>query len=295
MAQPNVQTTQNDQSTLINPLDAIRNQTKLDATQIREVERISRISPYLALPRDANLFNCLNKWRDSRICGRVITLDALGIVKALDVYLDANTRQRGGLIQVPATTVSITMEKNYREKDILLAILEFLSNPIICGSLRDLRKRAVATIKSYKVRNIIVVDSHYLSYGGFNELMSIARKLDISVVLVGMPYMDQLLLSDKPHFVNIKDTFENEFVYQTLSLQETGEVVKTWESQALGLIKPLNLFKNNEVIKELHNASGGKLSLLYISLRKVIAWHLEHPKAQLNHINIAQAVSITYK
>lgn len=180
MAKSNaVQKSQANPSVSANPQDSIRKEPNFTIEQLQEIERIGQISPYVCLARDKTLFAGLNHWRDLRICGKIRTLDTLGLSKALDVYANVNTKRRGDLIQVPAVTVLITIEESFRVNDILLSILAFLSHPITFGPLRDLRKRVRGTIKDYQVKNIIVNNAHYLSYGGFNELMTLAKKMNI--------------------------------------------------------------------------------------------------------------------
>ncbi|MGK7932597.1 MAG: AAA family ATPase [Microcystaceae cyanobacterium] len=296
MAQSNaVQQSQTNPSVSANPQDIIRKQPNLTAEQIQEIERIGQISPYVCLARDATLFAGLNHWRDSRICGKIRTEDTLGLSTALTVYADTNTKRRGGLIQVPAVTVLITIEERFRLNDILLSILAFLSHPISCGTLRDLRKRVRGIIKDYQVKNIIVNDAHHLSYSGFNELMTLAKKMNLSVVLTGIPHLYTLLDNENGKFFSIKQTFRDRFDYDILSLADIQTVVTTWESQAIVGKKKLNLATNQDIIRELYNNSEGKLDLLYIGLRKVAKWRSRHPRAQVNHQNVAKALSLDFK
>ncbi|GFE68755.1 AAA family ATPase [Chroococcus sp. FPU101] len=287
------------ESSVANSQDFIRKQQNFTLEQLQEIERIGQISPYVGLARDLELFDCLNHWRDLRICGKVRTLDTLGLSKALAVYSEANTRRKGGLIQVPASVVYLEAEEKFTEKDILLSILLFLSNPFLFGTLRDLRKRVRGTLKDYKVKNIIVNNAHYLSYAEFNELMTIFKHLDISVVLAGLPRLDSTLdpksVSQKEKFVCINDTFRQRCSYYTLSLADTITIVEKWESLALIGTKPMKLAENQEIVRKLHQASEGKLRLLYENLREVVTWYIKHPKAQINHFNVTKALSLDYE
>ncbi|MEM9767291.1 MAG: ATP-binding protein, partial [Cyanobacteria bacterium P01_D01_bin.71] len=61
--------------------------------------------------------------------------------KALQFYLRDQVKLRGGLLQIPAPVAYIEVEQNGSATDVLLLILDFLSNPLDCGTLRDLRSR----------------------------------------------------------------------------------------------------------------------------------------------------------
>ena len=279
----------------VNSLDIIRHQPNYSPEQLEEIERIGKISPYVGLERDKALFARLNYWRDLKMCGKVRTLDRLGLAKALTVYAEANTKRRGKLVQVPASVVYIKAETTCGGKDLLLLILEFLSNPLSCGPLRDLRKRTLGTLKAYKVKNIVVNNADFLAYSAFNELMRIFEELQISVVLVGMPYLDEILMptsGKKMKFFNIHQTFLRGFSYDTLSIGDTQAVIKTWEKAGLKWSKPINLAGNQEIVKTLHKASQGQLQLLYENLREVAVWCLNHPQGQINHQNVGKALSL---
>lgn len=286
------------QGIFVNPLELLRKQPNFTPEQLKEIERIGNISPYVGLERDKALFTCLNHWRDLKICGKVRTLDRLGLASALAVYSEANTRRRGGLVQIPASVVYTSAEAGCGAKDVLLLILEFLSNPLNCGPLRDLRKRTLGTLKAYKVKNLVVNNADFLSYSAFNELMRIFEKLQISVVLVGMPYLDEMLIptsGNKMKFFHIHNTFLRGFSYDTLSVGDTQTVIKTWEESGLRWSKPMNLAENQEIVKTLYQASQGELRLLYESLREVAVWCLKHPQAQINRQNVAKALSLDYE
>jgi len=281
------------------PENLIINQPGLAPEQLNQIKQICRISPYIALERDKSMFACLNYWRDLKICGKIVTLDTLGLAKALEVYVNTNTKQKGGLIQIPASTVFITAENKDTEKDILLSILKFLLHPILCGKLRDLKNRVKGTLEAYKVKNIIVNNAHYLSYSSLNELMSISQKLQVPVVLTGLPYLDYLLDGPKSEnkniFINIKDKFRDRFTYESLSQQDIKSIVLIWEREALRGIRDLNLADDTEIIKRLYKDCDGKLELLYIGLRKVADWYIKNPKAQINHLNVNTALSPDFK
>ena len=121
-----------------------------------EVERIGTIDPYVAVSRDEALFTCLNNWRDRRTCGRIMTVDRLGLFKALDYYTNQQTRRRGDLIRMPAPVAYIEVDDPGNGKNVFLSILDFLANPVSCGNPRDLRLRTWATIKKCGVKILVV-------------------------------------------------------------------------------------------------------------------------------------------
>ena len=114
----------------INNRSADRQEPKLWQQPIRspeiqaEVERIGTIDPYVAVGRDEALFTCLNNWRDRRTCGRIMTVDRLGLFKALDYYTNQQTRRRGDLIRMPAPVAYIEVDDPGNGKNIFLSILE---------------------------------------------------------------------------------------------------------------------------------------------------------------------------
>lgn len=280
------------------PLEIARQQPNLTPEQRAEVERIGTIEPYVALSRDEALFSKLNYWRDLKLCGRIQTKDRLGIAQAFDLYSQANTKRRGGLLQVPAPVVYVEAESPCRGTDMLLLILEFLSNPLNCGPLRDLRKRTLGTLQSYKVKLLIVNNADLLSFTSFNELMRIFEKLKIAIVLVGMPYLDEMLTptsGKKARFLNIHNTFLRGYTYDSLSLRDTRMVIEIWETMGLKWSQPLNLATDEEIVKTLHKASNGQLRPLYENLRDIAVWRIKHPLAQINHQNITKALNNQYE
>ncbi|HEY9830227.1 MAG TPA: AAA family ATPase [Stenomitos sp.] len=266
--------------------------------QQAEVERIGRIDTYVGVQRDQDLFDRLDYWRDLKICARVTTFDRLGLSKALDYYTNKRIKRRGDFLQLPAPVAYIEMEQHGSPTDLFLLILEFLSNPFDCRPLRDLRARTWGTLKGYGVKILIVNQADLLSFAALNELVRIAEKLKISVILAGPPYLNDSLdpnSNKKKRYINIHNTFLKYHTFHRLSLGDTATVIKEWEESGLKWSKPLNLASNPEIVKLLDEASQGQLRALYEHLREIAIWRLDHPKAQINPQNISQALGIQFQ
>jgi hypothetical protein len=266
--------------------------------QQAEIERIGRIEPYAGVQRDADLFDRLDYWRDLKICARVTTFDRLGLSKALDYYTKQRVNRRGDFLQLPAPVAYIEMEQHGSPTDLFLLILEFLSNPFDCRPLRDLRVRTWGTLKGYGVKILIVNQADLLSFAAFNELVRIAEKLKISVILTGPPYLNDILdpnSNKKKRYINIHNTFLKYHQFNLLSRQDTATVIGEWEKSGLKWSKPLNLASNAQIVALLHEASQGQLRALYEHLREIAIWRLDHPKAQINAQNISQALGIQFQ
>ncbi|HEY9669973.1 MAG TPA: ATP-binding protein [Waterburya sp.] len=266
--------------------------------QQAEVKRIGRIELYAGVQRDQDLFDRLDYWRDLKICARVTTIDQLRLSKVLDYYTKQRVKRRGDLLQVPASVAYVEMEQHGSPTDLFLLILEFLSNPFDCGPLRDLRARTWGTLKGYGVEILIVNNADLLSLAAFNELVRIAEKLKIAVILAGPPYLNDILdpnSNKKKRYINIYNTFLKYHPLHLLSQDDTATVIKEWEESGLKWSKPMNLTSDRKIVELLDEKSQGQLKPLYEHLREIAVWRVDHPKAQINPQNISQAVGIQYK
>lgn len=252
-----------------------------------EVERIGTIDPYVAVRRDEALFICLNDWRDRRTCGRIMTVDRLGLSKALDYYTNQQTRRRGDLIRMPAPVVYIEVDDPGNGKNVFLSILGFLANPVSCGNSRDLRLRTWATIKKCGVKTLVVNHADLLLFSGLNELMRIAEKCGISVVLCGTSRLDEILdAQHRKKYLPIHNTFLNHHRLSVLSTSEIATVIRSWEN-ILGLSKPMYLATDEVIIKSLNQLSDGQIQPLYDLLKRIVIWHLDNPDIEINANNIS--------
>jgi DNA transposition AAA+ family ATPase len=222
----------------------------------------------------------------------------LGLSKALDYYTLLRVKRRGDFLQLPAPVAYIEMEQHGSPTDLFLLILEFLSNPFDCRPLRDLRARTWGTLKGYGVKSLIVNNADLLSFAALNELARISEKLKISVILVGPPFLNDILdpnSNKKKRYINIHNIFLKYHQFDLLSHSDTATVIQAWENSGLRWSKPLNLASNPEIVKLLHDDSQGQLRPLYEHLREIAVWRLDHPKAQINPQNISQALGIQYR
>jgi AAA domain len=256
-----------------------------------EVERIGTIDPYVAVGRDKDLFVCLNNWRDRRTCGRIMTVDRLGLFKALDYYTKQQTRRRGDLIRMPAPVAYIEIDDPGNGKNVFLSILDFLANPVSCGNPRDLRLRTWATIKKCGVKILIVNYADLLLFSGLNELMRISEKRGISVVLCGTTRLDEILdAQHRKRYLPIHNTFLNHHRLSVLSVGEIATVTKGWED-TLGWSKRMNLATDEDIIKNLNESSGGQIQPLYDLLKRIAIWRLDNPNIEINPFNISKVLT----
>ncbi len=252
-----------------------------------EVERIGSHDPYVAVGRDEALFTCLNNWRDRRACGRIMTVDRLGLFKALEYYTNKQTRRRGGLIRMPAPVAYIEIDDPGNGKNIFLSILDFLANPVSCGNPRDLRLRTWATIKKCGVKILIVNYGDLLLFAGLNELMRISEKRGISVVLCGTSRLDEILdVQHKKRYLPIHNTFLNHHRLSVLSKSETATVISSWED-TLGISNAMGLATNETIVQSLKQLSDGQIQPLYDLLKRIAIWHLDNPNIEINANNIS--------
>jgi hypothetical protein len=252
-----------------------------------KVERIGTIDPYVTVGRDKDLFVCLNNWRDRRTCGRIMTVDRLGLFKALDYYTNQQTRRRGDLIRMPAPVAYIEIDDPGNGKNVFLSILDFLANPVSCGNPRDLRLRTWATIKKCGVRILVVNYADLLLFSGLNELMRLSEKCGISVVLCGTSRLDEILdAQHRKRYLPIHNTFLNYHRLSVLSASEIATVIKEWEDR-LGWSKAMSLATDKEIVKILNQLSDGQIQPLYDLLRRIAIWHLDNPLIEINANNIS--------
>ncbi|PSB22886.1 hypothetical protein C7B76_02320 [filamentous cyanobacterium CCP2] len=281
-----------------NPARKVGAQKTRSPEQQAEIERIGRINPYVGVQRDEDLFTCFNHWSDLKICARVLTIDRLGLSKAIDHYTRQTSKRRGDLLQVPAPVAAIEMEQHGSATNLFLLILEFLCNPLDCGSLRDLRSRTWGTLKVYGVKLLIVNYAELLSFAALNELVRTSEKLGISIVLAGSPYLNDLLDPNgnrKKRYVNVYNTFRKYHQFNLLSVSDTATIIQEWERVGLRWANPLNLTTDSAIVKLLHERSQGQLRPLYENLREIAVWKLEHPGAQINPQNIDIALGNQYQ
>jgi hypothetical protein len=252
-----------------------------------EIERIGTIDPYVAVGRDEALFTCLNNWRDRRTCGRIMTVDRLGLFKALNYYTKQQTRRRGDLIRMPAPVAYIEVDDPGNGKNVFLSILNFLANPVSCGNPRDLRLRTWATIKKCGVKILIVNYADLLLFSGLNELMRISEKCEIAVILCGTSRLDEILdAQHRKRYLPIHNTFLNHHRLSVLSVSETATVIKEWEDK-LDWSKLMSLVTDTGIVKSLNQLSDGQIRPLYDLLKRIAIWHLDNPHIEINANNIS--------
>jgi hypothetical protein len=272
-------------------------QKKRSSEQQAEVERIGQIEPFVGLERDERLFTALNQWRELGICARVITIDRLGLAKSLKFYTHNHTKRRSGLLVTPSPVIYVEIEQHGCLTDLFVSIGEFLAHPFYSELLPQLRSRTLATLKSYKVKLLIINNADMLSFAAFNELIRIAEKLRISVVLAGSPYLNEILEPrgvKKNKYINIYNTFLKFHHYNVMNKEDLPTVILEWEKK-VGWSQPLKLWADKDIVATLDDASQGQLRALYDNLREVAVWKIDHPQAQSNSQNISTALGRSYR
>ncbi|MBD2069806.1 ATP-binding protein [Leptolyngbya sp. FACHB-671] len=295
--QPAPQTTQSAQVAVTAAVPKLGKQKERSPQQQAEIQRIREVDPYVGLARDEELFTQLNHWRDIGSCARVMTADRMGIMKSLMFYTGNNIRRKGGLLLTPAPVAYVEIEQHGSPTDLFRLILAFLVNPLDCGALRQLRSRTWGTLKDRKVKQLIVNNADLLSFAALTELMRIHEKLKISVVLAGSPYLDGLLepkAHKKQKYIPIHNTFLKYHPYSLFSRNDLKTAIEVWE-RSLGWDKPLNLHQDQEIANVLFGACQGQLGPLYENLRDVATWRVDHPKAQINHLNVSNALGMCHQ
>ncbi|MBD3883921.1 ATP-binding protein [Phormidium tenue FACHB-886] len=275
-----------------NPARKLGKQKDRSPEQQAKVDQLRGIEPYVGVERDEQLFTTLYKWWEAGVCGCITTMDRLGLQKSLTFYLNNHVRRRGSLLVTPAPIAYIEIEQNGSPTDLLLLLLNFLVNPLDCGQLRQLRSRTWGTLKSRGVKQLIVNNADLLSFKAFNELVRIREKLNISVVLAGSPYLEDIIDAKNPKkkkYLTIYNTFLKQHPYSTLNLGNVATVIQAWEN-TLNWAKPLNLTSDDSITRVLADASEGQLQVLYENLREVAIWKIDHPEAQINAQNVSTAL-----
>lgn len=284
-----------EKSSIASPVPKLGVQKTRSPEQQAEVERIGQIKPFVGLQRDEDLFTRLNHWRELGICARVITMDRLGLAKSLGFYAQNHTRRRSGLLVTSAPVVHVEIEQHGSPIDLFGLILEYLVNPLDCGHLRQLRSRTWGTLRACKVKILIVSNADVLSFAAFIELMRIAEKLGISVVLAGSPYLNEMIdpkAANQKKYINIYNTFLKWHPYSILTKEDIPTVVFEWERN-LRWSRPLNLCSDIDIVTSLEAVSQGQLRALYENLQEIATWKIDHPKAQINFRNIASALGLS--
>jgi hypothetical protein len=136
-----------------------------------------------------------------------------------------------------------------------------------------------------------------LSFAAFNELIRIAEKLRISVVLAGSPYLNEILEPrgvKKNKYINIYNTFLKFHHYNVMNKEDLPTVILEWEKK-VGWSQPLKLWADKDIVATLDDASQGQLRALYDNLREVAVWKIDHPQAQSNSQNISTALGRSYR
>ena len=220
-----------------------------------------------------------------------MTVDRLGLFKALNYYTNQQTRRRRDLIRMPAPVAYIEIDDPGNGKNVFLSILDFLANPVSCGNPRDLRLRTWATIKKCGVKILIVNYADLLLFSGLNELMRISEKCEISVILCGTSRLDEILdAKHRKRYLPIHNTFLNHHKLSVLSASQTATVIEKWEEK-LGWSKPMGLVTDNAIVKNLNELSDGQIQPLYDLLKQIAIWHLDNPHIEINANNISKLLT----
>ncbi|HEY9699961.1 MAG TPA: TniB family NTP-binding protein [Trichocoleus sp.] len=197
-------------------------------------------------------------------------------------------RRRGLLYTIPMPVAYAEAEQYGSPVDLFVAILEALGSPFAeIGPLKDLRSRTLGTLKSFGVKILIVGYGECLSYEAYNELIRLARKLKIPVILAGSLELSEIfsnfLKRRGKRYREIYNNFLDFHEYQAFEKSEIQKLIGSWENQVLNSwSQKLDLMNIPDVADFLYHRCEGQAEPLYETLRKIAIFKLDNPAAQIN-------------
>jgi hypothetical protein len=253
-----------------------------------EVDRIRTSDTYQPVSRDLALFSWLNSQRDARSNGYIVGANFADLGKACQFYRLQYVRRRGLLYTIPMPVAYAEAEQYGSPVDLFVAILEALGSPFAeIGPLKDLRSRTLGTLKSFGVKILIVGYGECLSYEAYNELIRLARKLKIPVILAGSLELSEIfsnfLKRRGKRYREIYNNFLDFHEYQAFEKSEIQKLIGSWENQVLNSwSQKLDLMNIPDVADFLYHRCEGQAEPLYETLRKIAIFKLDNPAAQIN-------------
>lgn len=266
----------------LKPSDPASRQSELDV----KAQKIKAFNPYIQTPREEAYFTWLSERRQVLHSGVVFTSDDTTLSIASQVYRALYSKRKGNLYRIPMPVLYVKTYEPGRPRDLLIAILEGLGHQFCFGPLRDLRKRAWATLQDFGVEQMIVDHANGLTFESLKELVHIKTHCGLSVQLLGDFILKEILTRRK--YTGIYNHFLNFHNFKPLSKSELQVVIQTWEEMSRDFAPPLGI-ADKDMIKFLHKRTGGLIQPLYDLLKAVAQDRLQHPSqdplslAQLNN------------
>ncbi len=258
--------------------------------QQAEFERLGSANPYLVLDSDEELFRWLDNQRDRRACGYVTAPEGSGLHRACQYYQRQRVKQlEGKLFLLPASVVYAEVEQYGGPKDLYGAILETFNHPLAyVGSLKDRRDRTQKTLKSYGTKILVVGNAQYLTLESFNELIDLAKKHQIAIILVGTPDLEQILDRSSLPYIRVHDSFLEFYEFPRLELNDVIEIVEDWEELFLPENQRLNLTSISGIPDFLLAKSGKLRESLYDIIRQIATLRIDEPTFEITKANLTK-------
>lgn len=262
-----------------------------------EVDRIRSSDTYTNASRDLALFTWLNAQRDSRGNGYIVGANFADLRKACQFYRLQYVRKKGVLYTIPMPVAYCEVEQYGSPVNLFVAILESLGNPYAeIGSLKDIRSRTLGTLKSFGVNILIIGNADCLSYTAHNELVRLAWKLKIPVILAGSLFLSEIfsnfLKCRGKQYREVHNAFLDFHEYKSFQKSEICQLINSWENQVLKLwSQKLNLNSINGVTAFLYHRCEGQAEPLYEILRKIAIFKLDNPNYQIDKSSLEKMLS----
>jgi hypothetical protein len=260
--------------------------------QQAEFERLGNADTYLVLDSDEELFKWLDDQRDRKTCGYVTAPEGSGLHKVCKYYQAERVRQRRGKLLLPVSVIYAEVKQYGGPLDLYGAILEVCSHPLAhVGPLKDRRKRTKQTVKNYGTKILIVGNADYLTLESLNELIDLSKEQRISVILVGTPYLEQILERNSFPFHRVYNSFLESHEFPLLGKEDVTEIVEDWEEIFLPEERRLNLTSISEIVDFLLKQSGKLREPLYDIIRQITTLKLDEPDFNLTKQNLTKRLA----
>ncbi|MBD2035512.1 ATP-binding protein [Leptolyngbya sp. FACHB-321] len=260
--------------------------------QQAEFERLGSADTYLVLDSDEELFKWLDDQRDRKICGYVTASEGAGLHKVCKYYQVERVRQRRGKFLLPVSVIYSEVKQHGGPLDLYGAILEVCSHPLAhVDPLKDRRKRTKQTFRDYGTKNLIVGNADYLTLESFNELIDLSKDQQLSVILVGTPYLEQILERNSLPYQRVYNSFLESYEFPLLWKKDVTEIVEDWEEVFLPEERRLNLASIAEMVDFLLQKSGKLREPLYDIIRHIATLRLDEPGLDLTKKNLTKCLA----
>lgn len=269
------------------PAEIIRRSPEQQA----EFERLGKADTYLVLDSDEELFEWLDDQRDLGECGYVTAPEGAGLHKVCRYYQMERVKQRRGKFLLPVSVVYTEIEQYGGPTDLYGAVLAACNHPLAyVGPLKDRRNRTRNIFKDYSVKQLIVNNAEYLTLESFNELVDLAKKLNLSIVLLGTPYLTEILDRNSLPYLRVYNSFLESYEFPRLGREAVKAIVDDWEELFLPEGQRLNLTSIPEIPDFLLHKANGLREPLYDIVRQIATLRVDQPNFHLNKQNLVKCL-----